>query len=442
MGINGLRSELLIQLVVTMVYILNVDNKPLMPTERHGHVRTLLREGRARVVRRTPFTIKLNYETTCYVQEVSLGIDAGSKHIGVSATTSQKELFASEVTLRTDITNLLSTRLEQRRARRNRLRYRKPRFNNRRRAEGWLAPSVRNRVDAHLKVIRDVHRILPISKTTIEVAQFDTQLIKNPQIGGVDYQRGEQMGFWNVREYVLARDGHKCQHCHGKSKDPVLNVHHLESRKTGGNAPNNLITLCETCHKDYHMGKFDLKIKRGASLRDAAIMNIMRWVVYNKAKQEFKNVHLTYGYITKCTRIQNGVTKTHAADARCISGNPATYPLPFYYLQKQIRRHNRQIYKATILKGGVRKLNQAPYLVKGFRLFDKVLYNGIECFIFGRRASGSFDIRMLDGTKVKAGISYKKLILIEKRKNFLITKEGNGAIPPTSKDMGIIAQES
>ena len=139
-----------------------------------------------------------------------------------------------------------------------------------------MAPSVRNRVDAHLKVIRLVHGILPISKITIEVAQFDAQKIKDPSISGEGYQRGEQLGFWNVREYVLARDGHKCQHCDGKSKDPVLNVHHLESRKTGGNAPNNLVTLCETCHKNYHQGDIKLKIRRGASLRDAAVMNIMR----------------------------------------------------------------------------------------------------------------------------------------------------------------------
>ena len=224
--------------------------------------------------------------------------------------------------------------------------------------------------------------------------------------------------------------------------DPILNVHHLESRKTGGNAPNNLITLCETCHKDYHKGKFELKIKRGKSLRDAAVMNIMRWAVYDKAKQEFENVHLTYGYITKNTRIQNGIVKTHAADARCISGNPAASPLSFYYLQKQIRRHNRQIHKSNILKGGKKKANQSAYLVKGFRLFDKVKYNGIECFVYGRRASGSFDIRKMDGTKVKAGISYKKLKLLEVRKNFLITKEGIGAIPPILKDMCIFAQES
>ena len=423
-----------------MVYILDIDNDPLMPTERHGHVRRLLRDGKACVVKRTPFTIKLNYRTTTYVQEVSLGIDAGTRHIGVSATTNSKELFSSEVLLRNDIVDLLSTRREQRRTRRNRLRYRKARFNNRKKKDGWLAPSVLNRVNAHLKVIRNVHRILPIAKTTIEVAQFDTQLIKNPQIDGVDYQRGEQMGFWNVREYVLSRDGHKCQHCHGKSKDPILNVHHLESRKTGGNAPNNLITLCETCHKNYHMGKFELNIKRGKSLRDAAVMNIMRWAVYENAKQEFENVHLTYGYITKNARIQNGIVKTHAADARCISGNPTASPLPFYYLQKQIRRHNRQIHKANILKGGKKKANQSPYIVKGFRLFDKVKYDGIECFVYGRRASGSFDIRKLDGTKVHAGISFKKLKLLEVRKNFLITKEGIGTIPPTPKNVGFLAQ--
>lgn len=425
-----------------MVYILDIDNNPLMPTERHGHVRRLLRDGKACVVNRTPFTIKLNYRTTTYVQEVSLGIDAGTRHIGVSATTNSKELFSSEVVLRNDIVDLLSTRREQRRTRRNRLRHRKARFNNRKRKDGRLAPSIQNRVDAHLKVIRNVHRMLPIAKTTIEVAQFDTQLIKNPHIEGVDYQRGEQMGFWNVREYVLARDGHKCQHCHGKSKDPILNVHHLESRKTGGNAPNNLITLCETCHKDYHRGKFELKIKRGKSLRDAAVMNIMRWAVYERARQEFENVHLTYGYVTKNTRIQNGIVKTHAADARCISGNPAASPLSLYYLQKQIRRHNRQIHKANILKGGKKRAKQSPYMLKGFRLFDKVKYNGIECFVYGRRASGSFDIRKIDGTKVRAAISFKKLKFLEVRKNFLITKEGIGAIPPIPKDMGILAQES
>ena len=132
-----------------MVYILDIDNNPLMPTERHGRVRRLLRDGKACVVKRIPFTIKLNYQTTTYVQEVSLGIDAGTRHIGVSATTKSKELFSSEVVLRKDIVDLLSTRREQRGTRRSRLRHRNARFNNRKKKDGWLAPSVQNRVDAH-----------------------------------------------------------------------------------------------------------------------------------------------------------------------------------------------------------------------------------------------------------------------------------------------------
>ena len=245
-----------------------------MPTARYGKVRRLLRDGLAVVVRREPFTIRLTYDSTTYTQPISLGIDAGTKHVGVSATTDSKELYVAQIELRADIVKLLATRREQRRARRNRkCRYRAPRFDNRRLPDGWLAPSVRQKVKSHLMVIRMVHSMLPVSKTTIEVAQFDAQKIKNPEIAGEEYQKGEQLGFWNVREYVLARDGHKCQHCNGRSKDPILNVHHLESRKTGGDAPNNLITLCETCHKAYHRGYFQLKIRRGTSLRDAAVMS-------------------------------------------------------------------------------------------------------------------------------------------------------------------------
>lgn len=419
-----------------MVYVLNSNGKALMPTTRFGKVRRMLRVGQAVVVRREPFTIRLCYDTTDFTQPVCLGIDAGTAHIGISATTDAKELYAAEVQLRKDVTDLLASRRECRKTRRNRLRYRKARFDNRRRTGRWMAPSVENRIEMHLKAIRNVYAILPVSNLTIEVAQFDTQLIKNPETEGLDYQQGEQLGFWNVREYVLCRDNHTCQHCKGKSKDAILNVHHLESRKTGGNAPNNLITLCETCHKEYHKGKFELKIKRGTILRDAAAMGIMRWEIYDRAKKLFNDVHLTYGYITKNTRIRNNVAKSHVADARCISGNPLVMPLDFYYYCKQVRRHNRQIHKTNLLKGGRKKLNQAPYLVKGFRLFDKVYYNCMECFIFGRRSSGSFDIRMLDGTKVNAGVSYKKLRLIEKRKSILTQRRNTAQFLPDLKERG------
>ena len=408
-----------------MVYVLNKEGEPLMPTNRHGKVKHLLRSGKAKVVKRTPFTIQLLYDTSEHVQPITLGVDAGSKVVGLSATTEENELFASEVVLRNDIVDLLSTRRQNRRTRRNRLRYRETKFLNRVKSKnkGWLAPSVQHKVDSHLKVIANVYKILPISSLIIETASFDIQKIKNPQISGSEYQEGAQMDFWNVREYVLFRDGHICQHCHGKSKDKILNVHHKVSRKTGGDAPSNLITLCETCHKDFHKGKIELKLTKGKSFRDAAFMGIMRWAVYNKLKETYPNVSMTYGYITKNIRITNKIEKTHNADAFCIAGNLSAKRSSDIYLQVFKRKHNRQIHKANFLKGGKKKLNQSPYEVKGFRLFDKVLFDNQECFIFGRRATGYFDLRKLDGTSIHKSASVKNIKLLEKRSTLLIERQ-------------------
>lgn len=373
-----------------------------MPTERCGKIGYLLRHGKAHVVSRVPFVVQLDYDSTTYTQDVSLGIDAGSKHIGVSASSEKKEMLAAQVELRSDIVKLLSTRKELRRTRRNRkTRYRKSRFDNRKKKDGWLAPSVEQKIESHLKVIRLVHKLLPVTKTTIEVAQFDTQKIKTPDIKGDEYQQGEQMGFWNVREYVLARDGHKCVHCKGKSKDPILNVHHLESRKTGGNSPSNLVTLCETCHKAYHRGEFDLKIKRGSSLRDAAVMNIMRWAVYERAKKEFGNVHLTYGYITKHTRIENGITKTHAADAFCIAKNVHATRLGYFFMCRCVPRHTRILHVANPKKGGIRRSCIASHKIgkSRFQRYDMVRWKGMNCFIFGS-THGRPILRYIEGLQV------------------------------------------
>jgi hypothetical protein len=415
-----------------MVYVINQQSNPLMPTTRYGKVRRMLSDGRARVVKRTPFTIQLLYESELYKQAVTLGVDAGSKHIGLSAVTDKKELYSGEVALRSDIVKLIASRSEARRTRRNRLRYRAPRFDNRisSKKDGWLAPSIRQRVDSHLRVIENICWIVPVSNIVIETASFDMQKIKNPEISGTDYQQGTQLNFWNTREYVLFRDNHTCQCCHGKSKDDILNVHHIESRQTGGDAPDNLITLCESCHKGYHSGKIEFKAyRRSKSLRDAAFMGIMRWEVYNELKRLYSDraeVKFTYGYLTKNARIEHNLYKAHHIDARCIAGGAALSGTDVWFDMRQVRRHNRQIHKRNIIKGGRLKLNQAPYMVKGFRLFDKVKYESNECFIFGRRSSGSFDIRLLDGTKVHAGISYKKLQLLEKRTSLLIQKRECG----------------
>lgn len=406
-----------------MVYVQDIDGKPMMPTTRHGKVRRLLKANKATVVNLCPFTIQLTYKSTDHKQPVTLGIDAGAKHIGFSATTEKEELFACETTLRTDIVDLLSTRLQNRRTRRSRLRYRKPRFNNRgsSKKKGWVAPSVKQRIDSHLNEVNEIHKILPITKIVIEVAQFDTQKMKNHDISGSDYQNGEQLGFWNVREYVLFRDGHKCSHCKGKSKDPVLNVHHLESRKTGGDSPSNLITLCESCHKAFHKGEIELKKKRGKSLRDAAVMGIMKWKLYEELKSRYDNVSMTFGYITKHNRIKYGIEKNHTSDAFVISRNFNAKRIERQYLKRLIRRHNRQIHKMKILKGGKKKNNQAPFEVFGFRLFDKVLYNNEIFFVYGRRKSGNFNIRDFNGENPK-DVSHKKFKLIRGKRHPIILK--------------------
>ena len=413
-----------------MVYVLNIEGKPLMPC-KEAKARKLLKENKAKIYKKEPFTIQLLFICENQTQDITLGVDAGSKHIGLSATTKEKELYAADVELRNDIVDLLSTRRQNRRTRRNRLRYRKPRFNNRvhSKKNGWLAPSVEQKIQTHFKVVEDIHKLLPITKIVVETASFDIQKIKNPEIHNEEYQQGEQLGFWNVREYVLFRDNHTCQCCKGKSKDKILNVHHIKSRKTGGNAPNNLITLCETCHKGYHNGTVELPktIKRGMSFKDATFMGIMRWSFYNRLKEIYSNVFMTYGYITKDTRIKNNLPKDHYIDARCISGNPNAEPLGYYFYQKKVRCHNRQIHKSNILKGGKKKLNQASYLVNGFRLFDKVEFEGQICFIFARRSSGYFDIRKLNGEVISRNASWKKLKLLETRKSLSMERR---ALPP------------
>ena len=430
------------------IYVISQDGTPLMPTTRCSKVRHMLRDGRAVIASHTPFSIRLTYDTTHYIQPVSLGVDAGSKHIGLVATTQSKELYAAEVELRSDIVDNLSTRREARRSRRGKrsVRYRAPRFLNRRasKKDGWLAPSVQQKVHSHVMAVQDICRFLPVTSVTIEVAQFDTQLLKNPNIAGEQYQQGPRLGFWNTREYVLFRDNHQCQHCHGRSRDKVLNVHHLESRKTGGNSPDNLITLCETCHKAYHANEIKLMVKRRSqSLRDAAVMSVMRWRVYNELKQSLDiPVHLTYGYLTKHMRIAYGLEKSHAVDARCISGNANAVPVEELFCFRQLRRHNRKVMKSNILKGGRWKRNQAPREIKGFRLFDIVRYKNMPAYIHGRRSSGYFVVKDFEGHALSNSASYKSLGLVRHNNQMFYSIKRIGSIPPTNEFVGFLEQLS
>ena len=426
------------------VYVINKHGRPLMPCSP-AKARHLLDAGKAKVKKRTPFTIQLLFGSTGYTQEVILGVDAGSKTIGLSASAETKELFSAEVKPRNDVVDLLSTRREFRRARRNRkTRYRKPRFDNRVRSKhkGWLAPSVEVKIQEHITSIKRVCRILPVSKVVIETAEFDLQLLKaiadgKPVPQGEDYQKGEMYGHYNVCQYVLWRDGYTCQCCgaHATQKKEVrLHVHHLESRKTGGNAPSNLIILCDSCHEKFHKGIItaaNLKKRKRRSTRDATFMGIMRATLLQRLRSELPiPVVETRGYITKATREKLLVLpKSHTNDALAIAQGKQGFNVGYLpgILQidkictiRPVRHHNRQLHKATILKGGIRKSNQAEKYVFGYRLFDKVQFNGQDCFIWGRRTTGIFTIKTISGKMIKDGISFKKLKLVEKSTSYLI----------------------
>lgn len=426
------------------VYVISRLGHPLMPCSP-AKARHLLDDKKAKVVKRMPFTIRLLYGSTKYIQPIILGVDAGSKTIGLSASTAKEEVFAAEVMPRNDVVENLSTRREFRRARRNRTtRYRKPRSDNRVRSnhERWLAPSVKVKIQEHITSIKRVCTILPISKVVIETAEFDLQLLKAIQEGkpipeGEDYQKGEMYGSYNVCQYVLWRDNYTCICCgvRGTPKNPVrLHIHHFESRKYGGNAPDNHGTLCDDCHKKFHLGiitDVKLKTRRRQSTRDAAFMGIMRKTLMWRLRTElFIPVAETKGYITKATREKLLVLpKSHTRDALAIAQGRHGFGIKEYayvepanhiYTVRPVRHHNRQLHKASILKGGIRKRNQASKYVFGFRLYDKVLYQGKACFVWGRRTSGTFLLRTIDGIKVKDGVSYRNLTLLERSSNYLI----------------------
>lgn len=414
-----------------VVYVTNKYGQPLMPTNRFGKVRHLLEDGKAKVVKRCPFTIQLLYDSANYAQAVKGGVDPGDT-TGLSASTEEQQLFAAKVERRKDIPKLLETKREFRRARRNRkTRYRKCRHDNRvRKGDNRYTPSANQFINSIIKAVDIMCELVPIDEIAIEAASFDLQLLKtqlegSPSPEGVDYQNGT-LKDWNIREYVFARDNYQCQWCKGKSGDKIFHTHHWNYwRGDHTNKPESLITLCSTCNDSkYH--KQDANRLWGweplitNDFKAAALLNAVRYELVRRLKAKYPNVKVTFGHITKHTRIENNLSKDHDIDALCIAGTPKAKLSDDVYIFKSIRCHNRQIHKATISKGGKRKLNQSATVIKGFKLLDKVSFDNQECFIFGKRTSGYFDLRLIDGTKIHASASFKKLKLLERKKSFLI----------------------
>lgn len=387
-----------------MVYVISKDNKPLMPCE-NVVARLLLKQKKAKVKRKTPFTIKLLYDTTEYVQDCTLGVDTGSTHVGTSVINSKNEvLYMSDVEIRNDIADKMLQRAKYRRNRRNRkTRYRKARWLNRKNSikKDRFSPTMRSKLDSHMKEIEFIKSILPISRLVMETATFDPHLLKNPSLHNPiykkwGYQQGGNYGFENTKAKVLNRDNYICQHCKGRRKDSKLEVHHIIYRSNGGSdKEDNLITLCHACHKGVHSKSIKLKLtgKRKGQLKHATQMNSIRIQLLKLCSDAIE----TFGYITKANRLLLEIDKSHHLDACIIAsgGNKFTIRQNILYRKKCIPDGDFQQTK------GIRSQQAIPTgKIQGFRKFDKVRYFGKEYFIKGRMSSGYAILMDIEGNKI------------------------------------------
>ena len=398
-----------------MVYVQSVDGAPLMPCTE-AKARRLLKQHGARRVRNTPFTIRLRSVVDGHVQPVSLGVDPGYRHIGLSATTDSRVLFEAVAECRTDIPKLMEKRLILRRSRRNRkTRHREPRFDNRVRSKhrGWLAPSVEQRIGYHIHLIGFVCRLLPVSRIVVEEARFDIHRIQNPDVEGVGYQQGPQYGFDNVKEYVRWRDEYRCRKCRSRTH---LEVHHIVQRRDGGSdRPDNLVTLCHDCHAALHRGEFTLRKPRGG-YKAPTFMGVMRRKLVERLKARYGDmVHTTFGYITRIGRTAAGLPKDHNTDARAISGNAEARSDGIVWRIAKHRCHNRRLHREVPAKHGRRQAAQAARRVFGFGLHDRVAVtiNDTTGYIAGLRIRGIFVIKDANGVTVTE-CTYRRLRLLER----------------------------
>lgn len=367
--------------------------------------RILLKQNKAKIVGYKPFTIQLCYATGEAKQDIHVGIDEGARHVGIAITSKNKVLAKGEVELRQDVHSLLTTRAMYRRDRRNRkTRYRKPRFLNRKRKDGWLPPSIEGKLNANFFWIDKFCSLVPNPILHIEVGKFDIAKMINPNISGVEYQQGQCAGYYDVRYFVFDRDNYTCQVC-GKSKDKILHTHHILYKSLGGtNRADNLITVCTECHtsKNHKEGgilyKWMQEGKKVKQYKEATFMNILRVRTYKK----YPNAIITYGSITTPKRKELGLEKTHYNDAIAITGIASIKENDnqIFYI-KQFRKKKRSLHEATPRKGRKspnvtqKRNSKNTKELRGWYLNDEVACFGKRGWISG--FTGTSSVYIVDG---------------------------------------------
>ncbi len=339
------------------VAVLSKYGERLMPTVRYGKVRHMLKDGRAVIVKHDPFTIQLTYETTTNVQPMEICVDPGYQHVGISVKSASREYVSEQRDLLPDEKERHDAQRKYRRNRRSRKRYRKPRFDNRKRKEGQLAPSLQHKEEAQARLVERYATVMPLADIFVEVAQFDTARLKAIEEGteipeGEDYQHGPKYNLETLREAVFVRDKHTCRICGRSSFDPkdkaILHAHHaLYWKGRYGNSVSELLSVCEKCHIHANHAKGGVLwglTPKVAQLEGAAFMNAVRWQLVEDLKQFGIPVHVTYGAETKAMRKMLKLEKSHINDAYAMGNFHPEIRASMEHWEKR-RRNNRCLEK-------------------------------------------------------------------------------------------------
>ncbi len=390
--------------------------------------------------RRAPFTILLEREVSdVQTPDLQLKIDPGSKVTGIAIVNQQtgEVISATEIEHRGQaIKKSLDARRVLRRSRRNRkTRYRKPRFNNRRRPEGWLPPSLESRVENVYTWTRRLGRVYPIKSVAMELVKFDMQLMENPEIKGVEYQQGELAGY-ELREYLLLKFGHQCAYRRDESPcDEYLEAEHIIPRSRGGsNRISNLTIACRKHNREkgdataaeYGFPEVQAQAKR--PLKDAAAINATRWALFNRLKGMGLPVETGSGGLTKFNRMQRGLPKAHWIDAACVGHNTPEKLDTAKIKPSRVRAvgHNSRQMCRMDKYGFPRTSAKSSRTVKGFRTGDLVRAvvpkgkkRGVHVGKVAVRSSGSFNIVTAQGTI--QGVSYRHCWSLHRADGYSIT---------------------
>jgi len=425
---------------MSSIFVVDTNKQPLDPVHP-ARARILLKKGQAAVYKRYPFTLILKTaKGDISLANYRVKIDPGSKTTGIAIVNERdaEVCFAAELSHRGDkIKAALDARRALRRSRRNRkTRYRKPRWKNRRnKKKGWLPPSLQSRISNILTQVRRLEKVCPITAISLELVKFDTQLLDNPAVAGVEYQQGELQGY-EVREYLLEKWGRACTYCQKKALP--LQVEHIVPRAKGGtNRISNLCLACEKCNRAKGTQDIQEFLKRKpellekimaqakAPLKDASAINATRWELFRSLQAERLPIECGEGALTKYNRSVRNLPKTHWVDAACV-GASTPLKLKTSKVSPLLITANGHGSRQLCLMdrfGFPRTAAKDATFVKGFQTGDIVkatVTKGAKVGTYvGRvavRASGSFDITTKAG-KV-AGISSRFCRVLHKRDGY------------------------